>query len=290
MALGMFDWEQARQLGAAIEYAYHLYDVATENHDQFPQAALPPGYAEAEQIFVDDSFITNNLPESRREDLLDIFNLNKPIGVIAVSEAAADVIVAFRGTQTAFEWLHDAEFFHAEYPFVPSGGRTEFGFTMLYASCKTGTDDSSPRVADALKAYAPGRSVQITGHSLGAALATLLAPEAALTLRDLVRKDSAGRPLLSVLTLGSPLVGDKTFAGMFDALLPNSWRVANRPDIAPQLPPPFAGYAHVAAEFPVNSGSLTRQSLACWHALETYLYLLSPGIRTLQPECLPQQP
>jgi len=103
MAQGMLDLERVRLLGAAIEYAYHLYDAATGNPDQFSLAALPPGYVEVEQIFVNDSFVSSNLPEARREDLLDLFNLNKPIGVLAVSDEKADVIAAFRGTQTGFE-------------------------------------------------------------------------------------------------------------------------------------------------------------------------------------------
>ena len=278
MAQRTFDPERVRPLGAAIEYAYHLYDVATGNRDQFPQAALPPGYTEVEQIFVNDSFVNSNLPESRREDLLDLFNLNKPIGIIAVSEAKADVLVAFRGTQTAFEWIHDAEFLLTDYPFVPHGGQTEFGFTMLYASCKTGTTDDSPRVADALRAYAPGRSVQIAGHSLGAALATLLAPEAAALLSG---------SHVSLVTLGSPRVGDASFARTVNALLPDSWRIANREDLATYLPPAFTGYAHVGTEYPITSVQRVRPSLGCRHALETYLYLLSPKTRSLQPDCLP---
>ncbi len=278
MAQGAFDPERVRPLGAAIEYAYHLYDVATQNHDQFPLAALPPGYVEREQIFVNDSFVNSNLPESRKEDLLDLFNLNKPIGVIAVNDQIGDVIAAFRGTQTAFEWLHDAEFLLTDYPFAPNSGQTESGFTMLYASCKTGTDDGSPRVADALRAYAAGRSVQITGHSLGAALATLLAPEAAALLPN---------SRVSSVTLGSPRVGDRTFAGTFNTLLPDSWRIANREDIATYLPPAFTGYAHVGAEYLITSVQKTRRNLGCRHALETYLYLLSPSTRALQSDCLP---
>ena len=44
------------------------------------------------------------------------------------------------------------------------------------------------------------------------------------------------------------------------------------------LPPWLAGYSHVDAEYPINSDDQARHSIACWHALATYLHTLDPSV------------
>jgi hypothetical protein len=89
-----------------------------------------------------------------------------------------------------------------------------------------------------------------------------------------------------VYTFGSPRVGDKVFAGTYDNLVASSWRVANLNDLVPQLPPQLAGYVHVDAEVPINSDDRCRQTVACWHALDTYLNTLDSSV-PLDPTCVP---
>ena len=65
-------------------------------------------------------------------------------------------------------------------------------------------------------------------------------------------------------------------------MVKNSWRVANRLDIVPALPPPV-DYEHVLNPYEVNPVRLVplppkvlvKSTLPCEHSLVTYLYLLS---------------
>ncbi|KAL3115615.1 hypothetical protein niasHT_011964 [Heterodera trifolii] len=72
--------------------------------------------------------------------------------------------------------------------------------------------------------------VTFTGHSLGGALAALAAAKCvALGLRMSNQ--------VTLYTFGEPRVGNAAFAGRFDQLVPNSFRVIFRKDIVPHLPP-----------------------------------------------------
>jgi pimeloyl-ACP methyl ester carboxylesterase len=103
------------------------------------------------------------------------------IGLILQS-AAGDAVVAIRGTVGVYEWIHDAMFLTVHCPFLPSAGSTEDGFTAMYMSMTTGAAAGAPSVAKALAGLpwpTPVTSLTICGHSLGGALATLLALDVA---------------------------------------------------------------------------------------------------------------
>ena len=118
-------------------------------------------------------------------------------------------------------------------------------------------------------------SIEITGHSLGAALATLYTLENALT-------DKIPNP--GLCTFASPFVGDSTFAGAFNGLGLTSWRIVNSPDIVPNLPPEILGFTHINTLQLYNSSGNVQPSLSCWHALATYLSLIDPTLQ-LDPDC-----
>jgi predicted lipase len=104
------------------------------------------------------------------------------IGLICQVAQAGDVVIAIRGTERILEWIHDAKFFQVPCPCLAGGGHTEDGFTAMYESLRTGAAASSPSVVSALATLPfprPVSSVTICGHSLGGALATLLALDVA---------------------------------------------------------------------------------------------------------------
>ncbi len=252
-----FSLADALQLGQFVQAAYELFATGDP-----PDFAPPQGCSLVSKVYADD--ITDGLPD------LKVF------GFIARSDT--DAVVAIRGTEGVFEWIKDVFFVLVPFPFLDAG-RTEQGFTDFYSSFHTGPDNTQPRVVDALRELLADGSIQslrITGHSLGAALATLLAI------------DVAGNKVITprVYTFASPRVGDKIFAGTYDDLVPDSWRNANLHDIVPHLPPSLAGYAHVDAELPLNSDDKARHNIQCWHTLATYLNTLDPGV-PLDPNCQP---
>ncbi|GLI60732.1 hypothetical protein VaNZ11_002959 [Volvox africanus] len=83
--------------------------------------------------------------------------------------------------------------------------------------------------------------VEVTGHSLGGALANLAAYELA------VYRTSAGHvKSVKLYTYGCPRVGNDRFAQGFNKVLRDAWRITNRLDLVPSLPPSgiFIKYTH----------------------------------------------
>lgn len=214
------------------------------------------------------------------------------IGLICQVAKAGDVVIAIRGTEGALEWIHDAEFLQVPCPFLVGAGHIEDGFTAMYESLRTGAAANSPTVVNALAKLTfprPVSSVTICGHSLGGALATLLA-------LDVAANTAFKNP--AVYTYGSPRTGDPLFASTFDQVVKNSYRIANRLDIVPTLPPPV-DYQHVLNPvdlnpirlLPLPPKVLVKFDLGCEHSLTTYMYLLSlqsgGAVIPLEPACRP---
>jgi triacylglycerol lipase len=153
-----------------------------------------------------------------------------PIAFIATT--GEEIFVVFRGTDTIDEWIKDAEFFQVPYTFVPDGGKTEEGFTKVYNSIHESIVD---KVNDLIESE-NFTTLFVTGHSLGAALATLAIPE-------LIENTAFSQPIM--YNFASPRVGDATFMRLYDSLIDNSLRVYNTRDEVPTLPPRFLGYTHV---------------------------------------------
>ncbi len=202
-----------------------------------------------------------------------------------------DVVVAIRGTEEIWEWIHDADFLSIKCPFLAGAGKTEDGFTNLYQSLRMTADPTSTRLVDELKAL-PNLTgkVAICGHSLGGALATLLALDVA-----------ANTPFKNpaVFTYASPRTGDSLFASTYNQLVPNTTRIAHRVDVVPKLPTPPV-YEHVNTAVELNSLTFTplphllvKPDILCAHHLTTYLNLLSRQaggpVLALNPECVPPQ-
>jgi hypothetical protein len=77
-------------------------------------------------------------------------------------------------------------------------------------------------------------------------------------------------------TYASPRTGDHSFAGAYDAAVPSSYRIANRQDLVPKLPPILPlPYEHVNTEYELNPPpNRINPSIPCMHYLSTYLWLM----------------
>jgi hypothetical protein len=202
-----------------------------------------------------------------------------------------DVVIAIRGTEGIWEWIHDAEFLTVKCPFLAGAGNTEDGFSAIYNSLRVGVATTSARVVDALAALPFSQatnSLTICGHSLGGALATLLA-------LDVAANTNFKNP--TSYTYASPRTGDPLFVSTYNQVVPNTCRIANRVDLVPKLPlPPL--YEHVLGLYDLSSVTLippkllVKFELACEHHLTSYLYLLSllagGTVQALDTACAPQ--
>ena len=189
------------------------------------------------------------------------------IGLIWQADISGDVVIAIRGTDGIFEWFHDFQFGLVPCPFLVGAGHVEDGFAQMYNTLRTGTAPGAPRLADALAALPfalPVGVLTISGHSLGAALATLLG-------LDVAANTTFNNP--TVYTYASPRTGDPLFASTFNSVIKNKFRVSNRLDIVTKVPL-IPAYAHVDERFSMNPTGV-KLTIPCEHDLLTYLHLLS---------------
>ena len=146
------------------------------------------------------------------------------------------IVVAFRGTEPgAIEDI--ATDLRVRKIGGPLGGRVHRGFLM--ALLQVWDDDSKgftgiESVIRAMKKKYPSASLWVTGHSLGAALATLAA--AFLT--------EEGFPVQGLYIFGCPRVGDADFVMRLDARCSRNFRVVNNNDVVTRVPPRSFGYDH----------------------------------------------
>jgi len=152
------------------------------------------------------------------------------VPIAFVATAGQTIYVVFRGTKTITEWIDDATFNQVPNAFVSSGGKVEAGFTKIYETIH----DPIVQTVTELIAQGGYTTLYVTGHSLGAALATLAAPE--LQARTTLAPQ--------VYTFAGPRAGDPIFALRYDGLVPASFRIANTNDIVPTLPPVSVVYYH----------------------------------------------
>ncbi|XP_016574422.2 phospholipase A(1) DAD1, chloroplastic-like, partial [Capsicum annuum] len=149
-----------------------------------------------------------------------------------------DVVIAYRGTATSSEWLEnlrarltclpdDMAPKNYEQPMVQSG------FLSLYTT-NTQRDQSlqdtiREQIGNILDKYSDEPlSITVTGHSLGAALATL-------TAYDITNKFSDA-PIVTVVSFGGPRVGNKSFRCQLEKSGTNVLRIVNSDDPITKVP------------------------------------------------------
>lgn len=92
------------------------------------------------------------------------------------------------------------------------------------------------------KNVAKGLPVFFCGHSLGGALATFAAFDAAKYYREIGIKS---RKMISCSTFGCPMIGNDSFKKMYEQTVINHWRFEMASDPIPKLPSSFFNYMHV---------------------------------------------
>jgi hypothetical protein len=257
----------AIQLGRLLGETYDVSPGDLTNSAGKVLSAGATGYTVVTTVYAND--LATDMNPSRVDDTVSI-------GLICQANGAGDAVITLRGTEGTLEWIHDAEFGTVACPFLVGAGHTEDGFTAMYSSLRTGAAPNSPTVAKSIGSLAfprPVTSVTVCGHSLGGALATLLA-------LDLAANTGFSHPV--VYTYASPRTGDSLFVSTFNQVVTNSYRIENRLDIVPKLPPPPT-YQHVDERYeltpvrllPLPAEILVDFTPSCEHALATYLHLLS---------------
>lgn len=154
--------------------------------------------------------------------------------------------LVFRGTESTnhVDWMRDAEFRPVTGVF---GTRVHSGFRRALDEV---WDEIVPEVAE------DHRTLVLTGHSLGAGLATLAA--ARLAADDVT--------VGAVYTYGSPRVGLRDFAAAYTPKLgASTYRVINHIDIVTRVPLLVQGYRHVGARMYFDASGTFHANAGGWH-------------------------
>jgi predicted lipase len=219
-----FSKDLAIELGELINCAYKQYD-SFENGEKWD---LPKPYELIDTFQYEvkaNTIMGMEIPNYEKiRKFLHVKEKEKifiPMGFIAQNKNRAFIV--FRGTKTPKEWISNLTINLEEYP-ISSYGKVHEGFLEVYNSIKETISKNLTRIHDKKKLY-------VTGHSLGAALATLSLPDLEINHSQYVD---------ALYTFGSPRVGDDAFVKQFDSIFRDrSFRVANTSDVVTSIPLPI---------------------------------------------------
>ncbi|XP_042032755.1 phospholipase A(1) DAD1, chloroplastic-like [Salvia splendens] len=219
------------------------------------------------------------------------------IGYVAVCDDAdeiarlgrRDVVIAYRGTATCMEWLENLRATLACLPddMAPDSceSMVQTGFLSLYTSGSPSLQQVvREEISKILREYGGERlSITVTGHSLGAALATLTAHDIKATFEE--------APLVTVVSFGGPRVGNGSFRRQLEKRGTKVLRIVNSDDPITRMPgfvvdenkaklwwlKKHGAYAEIGKELRLSSKGcphLRNRGVATCHDLKTYLHLV----------------
>jgi len=182
------------------------------------------------------------------------------------------IVIAFRGSSSVDNWIHDLEFWLVDYPAI-SGAMVHYGFLDSYTAIQSTLMASLKK----LRALHPQLPIMISGHSLGAAQSVFAAVDLALN----------GFTNIKLVNFGQPRVGNAVFAAAVEKLVTQHYRVVNMFDTVPHFPFQLIGYEHHSQEiwfqhngyqFKVCNASIGEDP-SCSDSLAPWQYV--PGDHTL---------
>ncbi|KAH7715981.1 class 3 lipase protein [Aphelenchoides avenae] len=145
----------------------------------------------------------------------------------AVSQADKAIIFAFRGSKSDMQIVHEVEavVLYGQVRFYNMGSVSKYFFDAFNNLWQAGMHSDLLQ----LRKQYPDYQIWVTGHSLGAALASLAA--AAISNTVGVSND------LRFVSFGQPRVGNIYYALAHDYAVPYSFRLVHAKDIVPAIPP-----------------------------------------------------
>jgi triacylglycerol lipase len=224
---------------------------------------LPTGYAQTSLIQADAAVLA--AVKAPHPAVVAMTKNTDIFGLMGRNPTTRTAFVSFRGTSDVEDWLADLDAVPDDYLPVAGFGQVHAGFQDVYELIRNSI------AAELATATAGCNQILITGHSLGAALAVLAAP-------DVFRNMPPNKIEPRLITFAGPRVGLIDFASAFNAAIESCFRVVNFLDIVPYVPP--APYVHVGAQITVDSGGPI--GIAWRHSLTAYQSGLSQLIAAQQ--------
>ncbi|KAG9289572.1 hypothetical protein G9A89_002345 [Geosiphon pyriformis] len=176
---------------------------------------------------------------TRDTKLLHWFHETSNKAYVAVNDEKKAVIMSFKGTSDIPSVITDSKARLLNYPGVQNA-KVHSGFWATYLGTRNETVGFIQKIFPQYRNY----TFILTGHSLGGAIAIL-------QLLDLVNLRVFTPRNLITFTYGQPRVGNGAFANYVDSINFPIFRIVNKNDIVPHLPPwtPVVGYRHHSPEF-----------------------------------------
>lgn len=185
-------------------------------------------------------------------------------------------IIVFRGTQRTIEWVLNINAVYATKEskvLSKSYSKIHPGFSTIYSNIAAQTLEIAKKLNPSVPCY-------VSGHSLGAAIATLAAIDIAVNVPRLKKQ-------VQLYTYASPRVGDPVFAREHNRVVPNSYRVVNLADAITLVPFTVffkTEYVHVGEEwaFLAPNGDVMPN-----HVVDSYRSAIDKQVETNKPRTFP---
>jgi hypothetical protein len=254
--------------GELVQQAYDMYDAAKGSMTPAIPAmpGIPSGWKLRAYLVVADKVL--------------LVQTKSSFGYIIQDQAGTQFGIVIRGTENTLEWIEDVEACLVD--FVIGGknyGKVEQGFIEVYRNLSVYDASTLTNMGPLplwLATVPSGVSIFVCGHSLGAAVATIVGAQAAIQ----------GNPT-KIYSFASPIVGDTHFATAFNALALDHYRIYNIHDLVPKVPSSTLGYFEVdtGVEIDSDNGKIKTDVLCC-HSLRTYLSVLGSTRYTVDTTCV----
>lgn len=154
-------------------------------------------------------------------------------------EYTGTLFTAFRGSSNIQNWIENIQASKIS-PYNNTEIKVEKGFYKAYDHIKINLFDNLLILGDKYNT----NKLLITGHSLGAAMGTLMTYDI-LTLFTQYK-------IQYLITFGSPRVGNEIFVESFNTYPIDSNRITHYYDVVPHIPQEFLGYLHISREIWYN--------------------------------------
>jgi hypothetical protein len=201
------------------------------------------------------------------------------LAFVALNSAATRYAIAIRGSLTDEDapgfisnWFDDFDALVQVpwlYPQTITGAGISAGLNQALALLIALTDPATDlSLMDFLrKTLRAGANLMITGHSLGGALTTLVAP----WLYDQLPKGGLTGVNITPHTFAAPTAGNPVFAKYYDTIFTNSYRAVNTQDV---IPMGYNNLAGIQKNYPPPGQTLSDYETALWVMVEgVKLYL-----------------
>ncbi|ORZ30582.1 Alpha/Beta hydrolase protein [Catenaria anguillulae PL171] len=194
------------------------------------------------------------LPQVRESQMIRVIEQDSNLVVIVDRPDKNEMIASFRGSANVANMLDNLELDRIPWPFnqpaaanlsSPGTFTVHKGFTDAY---RTVRDDMLTTVQQHL-ARNPDRTLLVSGHSLGGAIAAMAA-------LDIVAGRMIDAARVDLVTYGTPRIGDRAFASLMEGVgFRMMQRVVSGRDLIPHVPAQAIGYQQLDGELFVRSTS-----------------------------------